>query len=65
MNFQNGFFAGLIVALIVGIYLARLWQPERQVTLHAAHLISHIENKDWDAVGDAIAEDYQDRWGHD
>ena len=65
MNFRNGFFAGLIVAAIVGIYLVRLWQPERQVTLHSAHLISHVENRDWDAVGEAIAEDYQDRWGHD
>ena len=65
MNFRNGFFAGLIVALIAGIYLVRLWQPERQVALHGAHLLSHIENKDWTAVSDLIAEDYQDRWGHD
>ena len=65
MNFRNGFFAGLIVALILGIYLARLWQPERQVALHGAHLISHVENRDWDAVRDAIANDYHDRWGHD
>lgn len=65
MNFRNGFFAGLIVAVIVGIYLVRLWQPERQVALHGAHLLAHIENKDWDAVSDAIADDYQDRWGHD
>ncbi|MEY2519758.1 MAG: hypothetical protein QOF24_1517 [Verrucomicrobiota bacterium] len=65
MNFRNGFFAGLVVALIVGIYFVRLWQPDRQVTLHAAHLLSHIENKDWTAVSDAIADDYQDRWGND
>ena len=65
MNFRNGFFAGLLAALIVGIYLARLWQPERQVALHATHLLSQIENKDWPAVTNLIADDYQDRWGHD
>lgn len=65
MNFRNGFFAGLLVALIVGIYLARLWQPERQVALHGEHLLSQIESKNWTAVSDLIADDYHDRWGND
>jgi hypothetical protein len=65
MNFRNGFYAGLVVALIVGIYLARLWQPERQVELHSRHLLAQIEKKSWKAVGDFISGDYQDRWGDD
>ena len=64
-SFRNGLYAGLLTAAIVGIWLATLWQPERQVRLHSEHLLSQIEKKDWRAVGDFIAEDYQDRWGND
>src|ERR1043166_7573789 len=65
MNFRNGFYAGLLVALIAGLYLVRLWQPERQVELHSVHLLSQIEKKNWNAVGDFIGPEYQDRWGND
>ena len=65
MSFRNGFYAGLIVAVIWGIYLARLWQAERQVDLHSVHLLAQIEKKNWKAVGDFIGNDYQDRWGND
>lgn len=65
MNFRNGFYAGLLLTLIVGLYLVRLWQPERQVQLHSAHLLSQIEQNDWSAVEEFIAPDYQDRWGND
>lgn len=64
MNFRNGFYAGLLVALILGLYLFRLWQSERQVELHSAHLLSQIESNDWNAVGEFIAPEYQDRWGN-
>jgi hypothetical protein len=64
MNFRNGFYAGLLVALILGLYLVRLWQSERQVELHSAHLLSQIESNDWNAVGEFIAPEYQDRWGN-
>ena len=65
MNFRNGFYAGLLIALIAGLYLVRLWQPERQVELHSVHLLSQIEKKNWNKVGEFIGRDYQDRWGHD
>ena len=65
INFRNGFYLGLVVALIVGVYLIRLWQAERQVHLHSTHLLAHIENKNWKAVGKFIGSDYQDRWGND
>jgi hypothetical protein len=65
VNFRNGFYAGLIVAVVVGIYLFRLWRPERQVELHSTHLLAQIEKKNWKSVGEFIANDYQDRWGDD
>jgi hypothetical protein len=65
MSFRNGFYAGLLLALIVGLYLFRLWQPERQVQLHSAHLLAQIEQNDWTAVEEFIAADYRDRWGND
>jgi hypothetical protein len=65
MHFRNGFYAGLLLTLIVGLYLVRLWQPERQVQLHSVHLLSQIEQNDWSAVREFIAPDYKDRWGND
>jgi hypothetical protein len=65
MNFRTGFYGGLVVAVIWGLYLARLWQAERQVELHSIHLLAQIERKDWKAAGGFIAAGYQDQWGHD
>ena len=65
VSFRNGVYAGLLIAAIAGIWLATLWQPERQVRLHSAHLLSEIEGKDWRAVGDFIGDDYRDQWGND
>lgn len=65
VSFRNGIYAGLLVAVIAGIWLATLWRPERQIRLHTAHLLSQIEKKNWRAVGDSIGDDYQDRWGND
>lgn len=65
MSFRNGFYASLLLTLIVGLYLVRLWQAERQVQLHSAHMLSQIEQNDWSAVEEFIAPDYQDRWGND
>jgi hypothetical protein len=65
ISFRNGIYAGLIIALVVGVYLIRLWQAERQVQLHSEHLVVQIEEKNWKRVGEFIATDYQDQWGHD
>jgi hypothetical protein len=65
MSFRNGFYAGLLVAAIWGIYLFRLWQPQRQIELHSAHLLAQIEKRDWKGVGEFIGGTYQDRWGND
>ena len=65
MTFRNGFYAGLIVAVVWAVYLFRLWQPERQIELHNRHLLEQIERHDWKAVTRFIGETYQDRWGND
>lgn len=65
MNFRNGFYVGVVVAVFWGIYLFRLWQPQRQIALHNLHLLAHIERHDWKAVGEFIGDSYQDRWGND
>ncbi|MEY2541513.1 MAG: hypothetical protein QOI22_1115 [Verrucomicrobiota bacterium] len=64
-NFRSGFYAGLFLTVVLGIYLARLWQPDRQVQLHSAHLISQIEKRNWSAVADFLGADYRDQWGDD
>jgi hypothetical protein len=65
VNFRNGFYAGLIVAAIWAVWLALLWQPERQIELHTTHLLEAIEKHQWKAVGDFVDTHYQDRWGND
>ena len=65
ISFRSVFFAGLAIALGVGIYLFRLWQPERQVRGHTANFFHAIEHKNWDAAANFIAADYQDQWGND
>ena len=64
-SFRNGVYAGLLAALVLGIYLVRLWQPERQVELHSQHLLGYIEAKKWKRAGEFIADDYRDQWAHD
>jgi hypothetical protein len=67
VNFRHGFYAGLIVALVWGGWLAFLWQPERQVELHNVHLLEQIEKRDWKAVAEFVEAAYQDRgaWPRD
>ena len=33
--------------------------------MHSAHLLEQIEKHDWNAVGDFVDADYQDRWMND
>ena len=65
VTFRNGFYAGIVVAVIWGIYLFRLWQPERQIELHNVHLLEQIEKHNWKTVSEFIGNPYQDRWGND
>jgi hypothetical protein len=65
MSFRTGFYAGLVVAVIWGIYLARLWQGQRQVELHSIHLLSAVEKHDWKAVDEFVGSDYRNQWEND
>lgn len=64
-TFRNGFWAGLLVAFVIGIWLAQLWGAENQVRMHSEHLVHQVERRNWSAVGNFIAADYHDDWGDD
>ena len=64
-TFRDGFIGGAILAVALGVYLLWLWRPDHQVELHANHFIRAIEERDWNAVQNAIALDYADDWGDD
>jgi hypothetical protein len=63
--FRSGFYGGLGVALLAGLFLLWLWQPERQVQRHTANFFRAIEQKNWERMAGFVAGDYQDQWGHD
>ena len=64
-TFRNGFYAGALLAVAVGVYLFQLWQAERQVSLHSLHLVTAIEERDVEAIGEFLAPEYRDQWDHD
>ena len=64
-SFRNGFFAGVLVAIVLGIYLIQLWKPERQIELHSLRLLRAIEQNDAAALGDFVDPTYRDQWQHD
>lgn len=64
-SYRNSFIAGLLLALILGAWLFRLWQPQHQIQLHSEHLLDALADKDWKRVGEFIAPDYQDQWHND
>jgi hypothetical protein len=64
-NSRAGFYGGVVVALVLGFYLLRLWGAENQVLLHTEHLISAIEDRNWSRVDNFIDASYRDDWGFD
>ena len=57
----------VFVLALLGLapYSAWLWQPERQVRLHTAHLLKAVEGRRWKKVDSLVADNYSDRWRHD
>ena len=41
-----------------------LWQPERQLLLHQAHLRRAVEHRNWARVEALVDAGYSDRWGY-
>lgn len=64
-TFKISFYAGTLLAAILGLWLAQLWQADKQVRLHTEHFFAQIAERDWSGAGDFIAAEYQDDWGHD
>ncbi|MFM7374644.1 MAG: hypothetical protein ACKO39_05785, partial [Chthoniobacterales bacterium] len=54
-----------ILALVWIVWLVRLWSPEQQAELHTINLLARASKQDWAAVGNMMAPDYRDAWGHD
>jgi hypothetical protein len=64
-TFRNSFYAGSILALLLGIWLAPLWTAENQVRLHSEHFLHQLEARRPASAGDFVASDYRDDWGGD
>ena len=64
-GFRQGFYAGLGAALLIGLFLVWLWQPERQVRRHSSNLLQAVQHKNWASVANFIGSDYRDQWGDD
>jgi hypothetical protein len=65
MDFKRLALAGIAALLALALWLAWLWQPERQLRLHTAGLLKAIERRNWSKVQGLLADNYSDRWGHD
>ena len=65
ISFRGGFYGGVIVAVLVGLFLIWLWRPERQVRRHTENFLHTIEHKNWAAAADFTGSDYHDQWGND
>jgi hypothetical protein len=62
---RKGFYAGLAIALFLGLFLVWLWRPERQVQRHSENLLRAIEKRDWTRFASFVAGEYQDQWAND
>lgn len=64
MNFKHAAIGTATLAALA-LWLAWLWQPERQLRLHSATFIKSVEHRNWSKVAALLSDSYADRWGHD
>jgi len=65
ISFRGGFYAGLTLAVCIGLYLVWLWRFLFNVTPPTENFFHAIEHKDWTAAADFIGSDYHDQWADD
>jgi hypothetical protein len=65
ITYRTGLLGGLALVICTALYLIWLWRPEHQVRLHTENFFRAIDHRNWDAVADFVAADYQDEWGDD
>jgi hypothetical protein len=53
-----------LVVVTIALRCLWLWQPERQLLLHQAHLRGAVERRDWGRVEALMDAGYADRWGY-
>ena len=53
-----------LVVITIALRCLWLWQPERQLLLHQAHLRSAVEDRNWARVERLVDPAYADRWGY-
>jgi len=63
--FREGFYIGLSITLLIGLFLIWLWRPERQVNRHTNNFLRKVEQRNWTGLSDFIGDDYSDQWGDD
>ncbi len=64
-HYRNGFYAGLLLAGAIGVFLVWLWRPAHQVQRHTDNLLKAIEHRKWTLVEHMIALNYEDQWHND
>lgn len=65
MDFKRAaLFAGAAL-IVLALWLAWFWQPERQVRRHTALLLKAVEGRNWEKFKKLTADGYSDRWEHD
>src|SRR6266550_4221977 len=65
MPFRPYLYLGAVIGIALGLFLIRLWQPERQVSQHSAHLLHSLADKNWAKFAAFIADNYHDQWDND
>lgn len=64
-TFRAGFYAGLLAAIVLGLYLFQLWGAQKQIALHTTHLLAALQKNSWSEVDAFLDPAYSDQWGHD
>ena len=65
MNLKRIALIAAAALILLALWLAWSWQPERQVRRHTAVLLKAVERRNWEKVNNLMADGYGDRWHHD